>query len=144
MREKIKHKPIVAVLLPILFLLVGLISVYQWNPLKADDQNAHLVDVKVNGKEIDKNYSVTEQSTLLEMSVKEPQILKFLESEKYKLELLNEKGEPLPFEEISNEKLTHFKHLVEVTQKVKRPLRRQNKQRLQAAVHPLKQVHHRK
>ncbi|WP_137663138.1 SpaA isopeptide-forming pilin-related protein [Enterococcus hulanensis] len=117
MREKIKNKPIVAVLLPILFLLVALISVYQWNPLKADDQNAHLVDVKVNGKKIDDNYSVTEQGTLLEMSAKEPQLLKFLESDKYKVELLNEKGEPLPFEKLSNEKLTHFQGLVESIQK---------------------------
>ena len=112
MRDRIKQKPIVAVLLPILFLLVALISVYQWNPLKADDQNAHLVDVKVNGKEIDKNYSVTEQGTLLEMSTEEPQVLKFLESEKYKVELLNEKGEPLPSEEISEEKLKHYQELV--------------------------------
>ncbi|MGL9727251.1 SpaA isopeptide-forming pilin-related protein [Enterococcus sp. DIV0756] len=117
MRDRIKQKPIVAVLLPILFLLVALISVYQWNPLKADDQNAHLVDVKVNGKEIDKNYSVTEQGTLLEMSTEEPQVLKFLESEKYKVELLNEKGEPLPSEEISEEKLKHYQELVTSNQK---------------------------
>ncbi|MFR3685955.1 MAG: hypothetical protein ACLTXM_13075, partial [Enterococcus sp.] len=117
MRDRIKQKPIVAVLLPILFLLVALISVYQWNPLKADDQNAHLVDVKVNGKEIDKNYSVTEQGTLLEMSTEEPQVLKFLESDKYKVELLNEKGEPLPSEEISDEKLKHYQELVASNQK---------------------------
>ncbi|MBX8938627.1 SpaA isopeptide-forming pilin-related protein [Enterococcus gilvus] len=117
MREKFKQKPLVAVLLPILFLLVAIISVYQWNPLKADDQNAHLVDVKVNGKKIDDNYSETEQRTLLEISAKEPQLLKFLESDKYKLELLNEKGELLPYEKLSNEKLTHFQGLVESTQK---------------------------
>lgn len=116
MRERFKQKPIVAVLLPILFLLVGLISIYQWNPLKADDQNAHLVDVKVNGKEIDENYSVTEQGTLLEMSAEKPQVLKFLESEKYKVELLNEKGEPLPTEKVSNEKLAHFQDLVKSQQ----------------------------
>ncbi|MDT2659415.1 SpaA isopeptide-forming pilin-related protein [Enterococcus hulanensis] len=85
--------------------------------MKADDQNAHLVDVKVNGKKIDDNYSVTEQGTLLEMSAKEPQLLKFLESDKYKVELLNEKGEPLPSEKLSNEKLTHFQGLVESIQK---------------------------
>lgn len=117
MRERIKQKPIVAVLLPILVLLVGFISVHQWNPLKADDQNAHLVDVKVNGKEIDKNYAVSEQGTLLEMSAEEPQVLKFLESEKYNVELLNEKGEPLPSEEVSKEKLKHYQDLVASNQK---------------------------
>lgn len=118
MREKIKQKPIVAVLLPIFFLLVVGISVYQWNPLKADDQNTHLVDVKVNGEKIDEGFSVTEPASVLEMSSEKAQVLKFVESDQYQVNhLLDEEGQILPIKERSSKELTHYLDLVDAAQK---------------------------
>ncbi|MDT2602586.1 SpaA isopeptide-forming pilin-related protein, partial [Enterococcus hulanensis] len=118
MREKIKQKPIVAVLLPIFFLLVVGISVYQWNPLKADDQNTHLVDVKINGEKIDDGFSVTEPASVLEMSAEKAQVLKFVESDKYQVNhLLDEEGQILLIKERSSKELTHYLDLVDAAQK---------------------------
>ncbi|PNE50362.1 hypothetical protein AUF12_07600 [Enterococcus avium] len=117
MRRKLKKKPIVAVLLPIFLLLVVVFSIYQWNPLKADDQNTHLVDVKVDGKKVDDDFSVTDQSRLLETNSEKAQVLKFLESDKYEVKHLNEKGQLLPIKEVSNKELSHFLDLVDAEQK---------------------------
>ncbi|MGG5371314.1 SpaA isopeptide-forming pilin-related protein [Enterococcus sp. AZ196] len=116
MRKKIKEKAIVAVLLPIFFLLVATFSVYQWNPLKADDHNTHLVDVKVNGKKVDENYSVTEPAILLEMSSKKRQVLRFLESDNYGVSFINDKNEFIPAKKVSKDKLTYYTNLIESAQ----------------------------
>ncbi|MBO0459564.1 hypothetical protein JZO77_22765 [Enterococcus hulanensis] len=116
MREKIKQKPIVAVLLPIFFLLVVGFSVYQWNPLKADDSMQQFAQVKLAGaRETNDEAVIAADSSIVELTGTESLIVRIPDSEEYSLQWLDSSENPLTIEDKSQKEL---ESLIEQTKKM--------------------------
>lgn len=113
MPESKRNKQIVAVLLPLFFLLVGIVTVYQKVPLKAEDQNYQLVDVKYNGEKVNVDSTFSDEVNPIEISSKETQILKFKGSDNYGVNAVDEKGNVLPSKELTPEELVEYVDFIE-------------------------------
>lgn len=106
-------KQIVAVLLPVVFLLGVVYSIPNLQPLKADDSEPQLVNVKINEKEGNKNTIISESTCLAEISSKEPQLLKFFNSKEYAIQQVDKSGKNIPGLEISLEELKQYQDKLE-------------------------------
>ncbi|MBO1306125.1 hypothetical protein JZO70_08125 [Enterococcus sp. 669A] len=100
MRRKIKLKQIVAILLPIVFILGIVHAISSMDSLRADDTSSQLTvrqgDEDVTGKDV----SILEPSVLLELTAKENQLFRLVESNNVGLSSSNEEENNLPVREV--------------------------------------------
>lgn len=100
MRKKLKSKHVVAILLPIVFILGIVYSISSMDLLRADDSSTQLTVQKDEEDITGKDISISENSVNLKVTAKENQLFRFPENEKISLTSADSDSRKLPVREV--------------------------------------------